>query len=67
METTKKRGFASLTPEQRKEFATRGGKTTSSNRAHMSEIGRKGGTASAAKKRPKKLSVDMGAGPTDNL
>lgn len=58
MENTKKRGFASLTPEQRKEFAALGGRATSSNRAHMSEIGRKGGTKSAMTKRARK---------TDNL
>lgn len=67
METTKKQGFASLTPEQRREFARRGGKTVSANRAHMAEIGRKGGETANANKRARKEALEVGAGPTDNL
>lgn len=37
------RGFASLSPERRKELARQGGKTVAKNREYMSMIGKKGG------------------------
>lgn len=42
MENTK-RGFAALSKEQRTEIARKGGKAVSENKAHMAEIGSKGG------------------------
>ena len=50
----KKKGFASMTPEERREIAKKGGKAVSMNRAHMAEIGRKGGerSGSVRKKNP---------------
>jgi general stress protein YciG len=38
------RGFASMDPERRRRIAKKGGETVSRNRAHMAEIGRKGGS-----------------------
>lgn len=67
METTKKQGFASLSPEKRRELARKGGHATSINREHMAIIGRKGGETANANKRARKEALDMGAGPTDNL
>lgn len=43
---TANRGFASMDPERQREIARKGGATVSRNRAHMAEIGRKGGEAS---------------------
>jgi general stress protein YciG len=40
------KGFASMSPEKRKEIARKGGLTISQNKQHMSDIGRKGGEAS---------------------
>lgn len=37
------RGFASMSPELQKMIARKGGEAVSKNRAHMSEIGRRGG------------------------
>src|SRR5688572_29076730 len=52
--TTRKRGFASMTPEQRREIASKGGKslpaekrTFSQDRRLASRAGRKGGRRSA--------------------
>lgn len=42
----KKRGFASISPERRKEIARKGGLAVSQNKQHMSEIGRQGGVKS---------------------
>jgi general stress protein YciG len=42
---TKNRGFASMTPEKRKEIARLGGLMVSKDRAHMAKIGKKGGKA----------------------
>lgn len=45
----KRRGFASMTPERRREIASKGGKASSGNFKHdrkrASEVGRKGGYA----------------------
>lgn len=43
--STKKRGFASMDPELQKQIARKGGLATSQNKAHMSQIGTKGGEA----------------------
>lgn len=51
METTKKQGFASLSPEQRREIARKGGQKTGSNKVHMAIIGRKGGETAHANRR----------------
>lgn len=40
-----RRGFAVMTPEQRKRIATLGGRSVSMNRKHMSRIGTLGGKA----------------------
>jgi uncharacterized protein len=40
------RGFASMDPERQREIARKGGATVSQNRAHMAEIGKRGGEAS---------------------
>lgn len=45
-----KRGFGSLSTEQVKIVASRGGKKVSANREHMAEIGRKGGLSIKKKK-----------------
>lgn len=45
------RGFASMSQEQRREIASKGGKAVSSNREYMAEIGRKGGEASGESRR----------------
>jgi general stress protein YciG len=41
-----KKGFASMTPEERKQIARKGGLAVSANREHMTEIGRRGGQKS---------------------
>jgi general stress protein YciG len=41
------RGFAAMSEEERRRIAEKGGETVSKDREHMSEIGRKGGEASA--------------------
>lgn len=41
----RKRGFAAMDPEKRREIARKGGEAVSQNRTHMAEIGRKGGEA----------------------
>ena len=46
MKTVKRQGFASLDPIVQKEIARKGGLKLSANRAHMAEIGRRGGLAS---------------------
>ncbi|GEM_PF-5953072 len=38
-----KRGFASMSKEQRSEIARKGGKKVSEDKTHMAEIGRRGG------------------------
>lgn len=43
--TTANRGFASMDPQLQKSIASKGGLSVSQNRAHMAEIGRKGGNA----------------------
>lgn len=45
-EPKKRRGFACLSPEKRKEIATKGGKAVSANKEYMASIGKKGGDAS---------------------
>jgi general stress protein YciG len=45
------RGFAAMSPEERRRIAEKGGETVSKDREHMSEIGRKGGEASGEKRR----------------
>lgn len=49
MNNNKKKGFASMSPERRKEIASKGGKASPSNFKHepkrASEAGRKGGNA----------------------
>ncbi len=47
----KRKGFASMSPEMRREIARKGGLATSANSAHMAEIGRKGGEASGRNRR----------------
>jgi general stress protein YciG len=50
----KRRGFASMSPERRREIAINGGKLSGGNfkndRKRASEVGRKGGLASRKKK-----------------
>lgn len=46
---TSARGFASMSPEQQRAIARKGGKAVSQNRAHMAAIGRKGGEATHAR------------------
>jgi uncharacterized protein len=41
------RGFAAMSEEERRKIAEKGGETVSKDKEHMSEIGRKGGEASA--------------------
>jgi general stress protein YciG len=41
------RGFASMSEEERRRIAEKGGEAVSKDREHMSEIGKKGGEASA--------------------
>jgi uncharacterized protein len=45
------RGFAAMSPEERRRIAEKGGETVSKDREHMSEIGRKGGEASGEERR----------------
>lgn len=45
-----RKGFAAMSPELQKEIARKGGLSTSKNREHMREIGRKGGEAKRKKK-----------------
>lgn len=49
MNNNKKKGFASMSPERRKEIASKGGKASPSNFKHdpkrASEAGKKGGMA----------------------
>ncbi len=45
-----KRGFASMTKEQRAEIARKGGLAISQNREHMAHIGSKGGKATRQQK-----------------
>ena len=42
-----RRGFAAMSPEQRREIAQKGGEAVSRNRSHMTDIGRKGGQANS--------------------
>ena len=42
----RRRGFAAMGAEQRREIARKGGETVSRNREHMAQIGRKGGETS---------------------
>jgi general stress protein YciG len=49
----KPRGFAALSKEARTAIAKRGGDSVSKNTEHMASIGRKGGSASASKKKTK--------------
>jgi general stress protein YciG len=51
---TETNGFASMTPEEQREIAKKGGVSVSRNREHMAMIGRKGGAASAAAKQKRK-------------
>jgi len=48
------RNFDQLTKEQRIDLARKGGLAVSQNKSHMSEIGRKGGMISAAKRKAKR-------------
>lgn len=48
---TSNRGFASMDAEQQRAIARKGGVAVSENRAHMAEIGRKGGEASGINRR----------------
>lgn len=48
-EKKKYRGLASLSPEKRKQIASKGGAAVSKNRAHMAEIGRRGGLSRSKK------------------
>ena len=41
------RGFASMSEEERRRIAEKGGEAVSRDKEHMSEIGRKGGEASS--------------------
>lgn len=50
----KKRGLGSMSPEQIERITSLGGKAVSANRAHMQEIGRKGGLKSGIVKRMNK-------------
>jgi uncharacterized protein len=43
----RERGFAAMDPEERRAIARKGGEAVSEDRRHMSEIGRRGGEASA--------------------
>lgn len=59
-ETTKesrvaRRGFASMTPEQRRVIASKGGKSVSENREYMAMIGQKGGEVSGFNRRKKAM------------
>lgn len=47
----RRKGFASMNPEQRKEIARKGGQAVSYNKEHMAAIGRKGGLASGLRRR----------------
>ncbi len=49
------RGFASMTEEQKRVIASKGGKAVSSNKAHMSAIGQKGGETSGANRRKRAM------------
>jgi general stress protein YciG len=42
---TSNRGFASMTPEQQRAIARKGGEAVSRNREHMASIGSRGGEA----------------------
>src|SRR5688572_22793414 len=42
---TSNRGFASMSPEQQRAIARKGGEAVSRNRAHMAAIGSRGGEA----------------------
>jgi len=39
------RGFAAMDEQKQREIASKGGRAVSQDRAHMAEIGRKGGQA----------------------
>jgi uncharacterized protein len=41
-----KRGFAAMDPQKARAIQSKGGKAVSRDRAHMAQIGRKGGKAS---------------------
>ena len=63
---TGKRGFAGMTPEKRKEIATKGGKSVpaekrafSQNRALASRAGVKGGKAARPNKRSFTMDTDL--------
>jgi general stress protein YciG len=45
------RGFAAMSEEERRKIAEKGGEKVSKDKEHMSEIGRKGGEASAESRR----------------
>jgi len=51
MNNNKKKGFASMTPEKRKEIASMGGKKVASNKEHMRTIGKIGGINSGKSRR----------------
>lgn len=53
----KPQGFAAMSKEARTAAARKGGQTVSQNRAHMAQIGRKGGETSRK---------DSGKSPTDS-
>lgn len=55
MRNTKNRGFASMDAIKQKEIAKLGGIAVSTNRQHMSKIGKKGGTVSGISKRNARL------------
>ena len=50
--TKKPKGFAALPPEKRREIARKGGRTVSNDRAHMVEIGRRGGMTPRQGRKP---------------
>lgn len=52
---TNMKGFAKLSPEQRKVIARKGGVAVSQNREHMSLIGRRGGQVSGYSRRIKAI------------
>jgi general stress protein YciG len=60
--TKQMKGFACISPERRKEIASKGGKSISSNREHMAAIGSKGGKISQLRKKRNKALLKVVTG-----
>lgn len=61
-----KKGFACISPERRKEIASKGGKSVSANKEHMSQIGKKGGEITQLRKKRNKALLQVVIG-NENL